>query len=162
MNALDVENGSSCWNSDGNADGEGEEGRCCWFVLDFGTAVFPSELRLQFQAGFSAQSCVVEGRRRRQCQETSAETSSSTWTALLIDEEELEFDDVHEIQVRTLTSSSSSSSEEGVTALRLRFKEFADFYGRVTVYRLEVWGRQEEEEEEEEERQQEEEVEEER
>src|SRR3569623_2126009 len=56
MNALDLENSSSCWNS------EGKEGASQWIQLDFGRQVQPLEIRVQFQAGFSAERCTVQAK----------------------------------------------------------------------------------------------------
>ena len=55
MNAFDYENKSNCWNSEGSSDGNKE----CFFVVDFGRKVKVVELRIQFQAGFSAELMTV-------------------------------------------------------------------------------------------------------
>ncbi|XP_067254762.1 nuclear receptor 2C2-associated protein isoform X2 [Chanodichthys erythropterus] len=46
-------NEETCWNSD--------QGESQWVVLEFPQSVKVSELRLQFQGGFSGKSCKLEG-----------------------------------------------------------------------------------------------------
>lgn len=113
MNALDVENGSSSWNSEGNTVTE------TTLTLLFGRRVIPTTLKLQFQAGFSAGSCdVVVGD-----------------GATLVDG--LEWEDVHEVQVCELSDKIESPTTSSV---KIVLDNFSDFYGRVILYRLEVWG----------------------
>ena len=114
MNALDVENGSSSWNSEGNSKNETA------LTLNFGRRVIAVTLKLQFQAGFSAESCKVY----------AADGDNGTTFV-----EVLEFDDVHEVQ-----SCELAQSDLSVSSLKLVLDDFCDFYGRVILYRLEVWG----------------------
>lgn len=55
---------------------------------------------------------------------------------LLIDDT-VEFDDIHELQTHSLEVTDFQTK-----AIKLHFDDTNDFYGRVTVYRLEVWGRE--------------------
>lgn len=112
LNALDSKE-STCWNS------EGIEGSTQWFLLDFGRPVEPTEIRLQFQAGFAAEICHID-------------VKDVEWEAL----DEVEWEDVHEIQTVTLEKTKTC------TAIKLTFSEMTDFYDRVTIYRLEVWGKE--------------------
>jgi hypothetical protein len=112
-NALDIDNDSNCWNS------EGIEGATQYFELDFGRMTRPQELRIQFQAGFFAQSCSVQ----------VVDDSEQYQTVQTI-----EFDDVHSIQIERLSLDATTNK------LRLVFDDFTDFYGRLIVYRIEVWG----------------------
>lgn len=112
MNALDVENGSSSWNSEGNTKSE------TTLTVHFGRPVIPVTLKLQFQAGFSAESCAVY--------------AEGATTMLL---NELELSDVHEVQTYELSNKQLPSN-----SLKLVLDDFCDFYGRVILYRLEVWG----------------------
>uniref|UniRef100_A0A672HTK4 Nuclear receptor 2C2-associated protein n=1 Tax=Salarias fasciatus TaxID=181472 RepID=A0A672HTK4_SALFA len=50
-------NEETCWNSD--------QGECQWVSLDFPKSVRVSELQVQFQGGFSAKACRIEGKARR-------------------------------------------------------------------------------------------------
>jgi hypothetical protein len=110
MNALDVTNGSSSWNSEGNSQNE------TTLTVHFGRAVIPTSVRLQFQAGFSAETIVIHNPQ-----------------GVLIGEMELE--DIHEIQTHSLIN-----NDESFTSLKFTLDNFSDFYGRVILYRLEVWG----------------------
>ena len=111
MNALNTNDGSSCWNSDSSDKQQ-------HFVIDFKRVVKVQDLRLQFQAGFVSESVKV-----------LLQTPDDKWTDL----QELELEDTLDIQIFALKSG------EG-TALKLVFDEFTDFYGRITIYRIEVWG----------------------
>lgn len=133
MNALDLQNASSCWNSEGSGAGGGsasgsssERGREPWIQLDFGRQVRPSQLRVQFQAGFGAEMCTVQA----QDAAMAGVDNLSPWVAW----DDLELEDAHELQIRSLQSSGTASS------IRLVFDECADFYDRLTIYQLEVWG----------------------
>lgn len=123
MNVLDLVNTSSCWNSEGSDDQSSQ-----WIQLDFGRSVLPRELQLQFQAGFSAESCVVQA--KVECSESGG---GSCWTTV----DEFELCDAHEVQVRRINE---SRLERGCSSLRLVFEDFTDFYGRVTIYQLEILG----------------------
>ncbi|XP_005734049.1 nuclear receptor 2C2-associated protein isoform X2 [Pundamilia nyererei] len=46
-------NEETCWNSD--------QGECQWVSLEFPNSVRVSELKVQFQGGFSAKTCRLEG-----------------------------------------------------------------------------------------------------
>ena len=116
MNAFDYENKSNCWNSEGSSDGNKE----CFFVVDFGRKVKVVELRIQFQAGFSAELMTVL--KQKNIDERYE----------VIDEHEV--DDEHNLQTFVLEES------DDVSALKLVFEEFTDFYGRVTIYQLQAWG----------------------
>jgi hypothetical protein len=48
---------------------------------------------------------------------------------------ELELEDIHEIQAHELFG-----NEKPLFSLKLKLDNFSDFYGRVILYRLEVWG----------------------
>jgi F5/8 type C domain len=123
MNALDLGNTSSCWNSEGSDDQSPQ-----WIQLDFGRQVLPRQLRLQFQAGFSAESCVVQT--KVECSEASG---GSSWTTV----ETFELCDAHEVQVCRIQE---PRTELVCSSLRLVFEDFTDFYGRITIYQLEILG----------------------
>lgn len=122
MNALDLGNTSSCWNSEGSDDQSSQ-----WIQLDFGRTVLPRQLRLQFQAGFSAESCVVQTK-----VESNEVSGGSSWTTV----ETFELCDAHEVQVHQI----GSCTQPTCSSLRLVFDDFSDFYGRITIYQLEVLG----------------------
>jgi len=116
MNAFDYENTSNCWNSEGSSDGNKE----CFFIIDFGRIVQPMELRIQFQAGFSAELMVV------------SKQNKDDKNYKEIDEHEV--DDEHDMQ--TFVLEGSADEDKSTSALKLVFDEFTDFYGRVTIYQL--------------------------
>ena len=109
MNALDT--GSSCWNSDASSDKKHS------FLIDFRRLCQVHEVRMQFQAGFVAESCRVQLKK------------DGEW----IDVVELEPEDTLEVQ-------SFPVGDRQACALKLVFDDFTDFYGRVIIYRIEVWG----------------------
>jgi hypothetical protein len=110
MNALDVTNGCSSWNSEGNSQDE------TVLTIHFGRSVIPTSVRLQFQAGFSAETVVMHNPK-----------------GVMIGE--MEFEDIHEIQTHNLIN-----NDESFTSIKFTLDDFSDFYGRVILYRLEVWG----------------------
>jgi hypothetical protein len=110
INALDVGNESSSWNSEGNAQTETK------LMIYFGRPVIPKEIKFQFQAGFSAELVTVY---------------DSNMTRLGA----LELEDIHDLQSCGLFDNASP-----LTGIKLVMEHFSDFYGRVIVYRLEVWG----------------------
>lgn len=116
MNAFDYENTSNCWNSEGSSTGKKES----FFIIDFGRIVQPMELRIQFQAGFSAEQMVV------------LKQNKDYKNYKVIDE--VEVDDDHDMQ--TFVLEGNDDEDRSTSALKLVFDEFTDFYGRVTIYQL--------------------------
>jgi hypothetical protein len=117
MKALDLENLTTCWNSDGSPSGK----QSSQYTLDFGRIVEPTELRIQFQAGFIGEELQVFWQ------------DGSAWKSFV----EVEVDDDHDVQNFSLLETNSGIQTR---ALKLVFDECTDFYGRVTVYQLQVWG----------------------
>ena len=124
-NALQTDDGSSCWYSDGLSEKASSQQ---WYAIHFQRSVIPCTLKLQFQAGFSAETCRVEVR----------SNSGEKWESLI--GEELEPEDVHDLQIFPLQSTNNISA--GIDAIRLVFDEYTDFYGRVMLYKVEVWGKE--------------------
>ena len=91
-------------------------------MIDFRRPVVAQEIKVQFQAGFCAESCSIY----------TAKESLSSWE--LVDDA-VEWEDVHELQSYTLPGTPTA-----VQALKLVFEDPTDFYERVTIYRMEVWG----------------------
>jgi hypothetical protein len=88
--------------------------------------VIPTELRVQFQAGFSAEQTFV-----------SKQSKDGQGYEQI---EELETEDEHEMQVFPLPGGTDEKS--ATSSIKLVFDEFTDFYGRVIVYQLEVRGKE--------------------
>ena len=128
--ALDCDSTLTSWNSEGNPKGKTES----FFVVDFcgggknqNRTVKPAELGVQFQAGFAAEEVTVYVKKQGEsCGE------ESRWLKV----EEIEAEDDHEIQSFPL------SVEDATTALKIVFNETTDFYGRVIIYQLQVWGKE--------------------
>lgn len=130
-NALTAD--SSCWNS----EGDGDDTATHWFRLDFGRVVQPTAVALQFQAGF----CATTGRIECQNTQNNNDNSSSKggggadWQVVM-DNDAVEWQDDHELQTLSL----AAAAPPPCTALRIVLQECTDFYGRVILYQVQVWG----------------------
>ena len=123
--ALDCENALTSWNSEGSPNGKKES----FLIVDFcgggkntNRKVKPEEICIQFQAGFAAE-------------EITAYVQigdKGKWSKV----EEIEADDDHELQSFPLSDAGET------TAIKIVFDETTDFYGRVIVYQLQVWGKE--------------------
>jgi len=127
--AIDCENPLTSWNSEGSRNGKKES----FLVVDFsGGGKHPDrtvkieEVCVQFQAGFAAEEMIVYIQRKN--------SVSDQWSKV----DELEADDDHELQSFRL----SAVADDAATAVKIVFDETTDFYGRVIIYQLQVWGRE--------------------
>ena len=98
-------------------------------------------LKVQFQAGFVAQQ--IQVRLRQQ-----VTGGDSEWSVCM--EEEL--DDGHELQTIALptpkrASIEGDSSSNYCSALQLVLDDCTDFYGRITIYQIQIWGHETDESE---------------
>ena len=136
MNALDIENSSTCWNSEGTRNTETKQQ---WIQVEFpGRIVRPCAVSVQFQAGFSCETCRIQF-----LEEDKTKTSPSGSLFKLVGQEDLSFEDDHSLQRYDLTM------PENCSAIRfVCFDNFSDLYGRVIIYQLQVWGLDTEETEE--------------
>eukprot|EP00934_Nitzschia_sp_Nitz4_P007308 Nitzschia sp. Nitz4//scaffold50_size126154//112874//113419//NITZ4_003704-RA/size126154-augustus-gene-0.123-mRNA-1//1//CDS//3329553755//7298//frame0 len=123
-NALDLVNTTTCWNSEGDPSGS----PVCFFIVDFGRPVEPAQLKIQFQAGFVGEEMDIFVSK-------DSGSGNNSWTLL---EDQVEVEDDHELQEFALDCATS----DPIKAIKLEFKEFTDFYGRVTIYQLQVWGKE--------------------
>jgi hypothetical protein len=106
---------SSSWNSEGGQDEQ-------WLWLNLGgRSCILGEIRIQFQAGFVAQQCQIQ-----------LQMEDGSWKE--DGDDAIELEDVHDFQ------SISIQSRLPCKAIKLIFQDFTDFYGRVIVYQLQVWG----------------------
>lgn len=124
-NALEITNASSCWNSDAATSGGDSS---ISFTVDFGRIVEVRELRIQFQGGFVGEECILYTG-------PSRNSSSIEWNEL---DFPVEPEDTNELQQFDLTEVAAKQRTCG--AVKIDFESSTDFYGRVTIYRLEVWG----------------------
>ena len=96
---------------------------------------------LQFQAGF----CAQEGRIEYCCFCSSSSSSSekNEWVSAVENNDDnncvVEWEDTHELQTVPLRQDIPSSS---CTSLRFILEECTDFYGRVILYQVQVWGKE--------------------
>lgn len=109
--------GDTCWNSDQSSAGQ-------WVELAFRAPVAVAAVALTFQGGFVGQGGRVLVRL------AGGGAPAGGWQPLA----ELEPDDTNARQEFPLPPT------PGVAALRVEFDRSTDFYGRVTVYQLEVLG----------------------
>jgi hypothetical protein len=125
MNALDYEHETTCWNSEGNSQGKTSS----WMRVDFARRVRPTKIGVQFQAGFVAEEVTVQ---------VLKETEKEEWITLC----DFEVEDDHEMQFLDLLEDGKERNipENGTMSIRLVLDECTDFYGRVTIYQLKVFG----------------------
>jgi len=90
--------------------------------------VYPKKIKLQFQGGFVGQTCSIFVLRKN---------SQKGGTERLCIRSDIDWEDSNEIQEMDLTECSGIGCCEG---MELRFENSTDFYGRVTIYSVEVWG----------------------
>ncbi|XP_075943675.1 nuclear receptor 2C2-associated protein [Anarhichas minor] len=104
-------NEETCWNSD--------QGECQWVYLEFPQSVKVSELKVQFQGGFSAKTCRLDG-----CPKDGAFTEISNFYP----------EDDNSLQSFPIQEASA------VDKVKITFENSADFFGRIIVYSLDVLG----------------------
>ncbi|XP_029355706.1 nuclear receptor 2C2-associated protein [Echeneis naucrates] len=104
-------NEETCWNSD--------QGECQWVSLEFPQPVTVSELWVQFQGGFSAKMCRLEG-----CPKDEDLTEISHFYP----------EDNNSLQ------SFPIQEAPAVDKVKIIFENSTDFFGRVTVYSLDILG----------------------
>ncbi|XP_075895761.1 nuclear receptor 2C2-associated protein [Nelusetta ayraudi] len=104
-------NEETCWNSD--------QGECQWVMLEFPLSVKVSELKVQFQGGFSAKTCRLEG-----CPKEGDLTEISQFYP----------EDNNSLQ------SFPIQGAPAVDKVKIMFENSADFFGRIIVYSLDVLG----------------------
>lgn len=106
-------NEETCWNSD--------QGDAQWVAMEFPKPVIVSELRVQFQGGFSGRTCRLEG---------SSKDGSFA-----------KIDDFYPEDDNSLQSFPIPEAPV-VHKLKIVFENSADFFGRIIVYSLDVLGEQ--------------------
>lgn len=128
MNVLDTADETSCWNSDAVPSGRSDD-EPITFTIHFGPGrlVRVDEIRIQFQGGFVAEECTVHIRKEGD--------GEGDWVEL---EEPIEPEDVNDVQTFGI-----ADDDRTCNVLKLSFVGSSDFYGRVTIYKLGVWGSEE-------------------
>jgi hypothetical protein len=112
----------SCWNSDGGGDG-GQ-----WLLFDFlGKTVEVKRVRIMFQGGFVGQDGVIE---------MKGSKNGEAETTIVMDEIK-RIEDSNDVQQWDIPAASSPCKGKFAKIL---FPTSTDFYGRVTIYKLSLWG----------------------
>ncbi|XP_068175426.1 nuclear receptor 2C2-associated protein [Antennarius striatus] len=104
-------NEETCWNSD--------QGEHQWVILEFPQSVKISELKVQFQGGFSAKTCRLEGFSKHG-----------------------DFTEIARFYPEDDNSPQSFPIQEAPVAdkVKIFFENSADFFGRIIIYSLDVLG----------------------
>jgi hypothetical protein len=135
MNALNCNDALTCWNSEGKRHDSSTNHKAVKhhsFVINFGRPVIPIELCIQFQAGFVAEKMVVLWK-------TNGSGDEEEWTEV----DDFDVDDDHDMQSFSLQQQNQQQQQQ-VTSMKLIMSECTDFFDRVTVYMLQVWGKESE------------------
>ncbi|KAL3913351.1 MAG: hypothetical protein SGARI_000701 [Bacillariaceae sp.] len=133
MNALDYSSETTCWNSEGSPQGKTSS----WIQIDFAAktaAVLPTKIGIQFQAGFVAEEVTVMTLSKSNKYDA---TAKEEWVTV---GDTFEVDDDHEMQFLDLLE---DGHEPTITrSIKLVLDECTDFYGRITIYQLKVFGKE--------------------
>ena len=135
QNALDSET-DDAWNS---APSE-ESNPLAYYEVYFHRPVLVREMRVQFQGGFVGLDCMVYKKRQKQPHNTDESNDESNynngeeWEEL----DELFLDPIDSTDIQTFYT--EEVTIDPCTALRIEFGKSTDFYGRIVVYSLEIWG----------------------
>jgi hypothetical protein len=156
-NVLDyTNNNQTCWSSEGtpartiSGHGGGSSTKkknhnFHWLCIDFGRPIQPQLIQVQFQAGFVAEimqvwtSSLATNNNVNANSETSQRPTSSSWEQLC--EEEVEDD--HQMQDFVLedeTTMTKNTVTGTITSMKLVFMNCSDFYGRIIIYQIKVYG----------------------
>ena len=124
MNALDLKSGmKNCWNSEPSKN----DSDTVYYTIYFNRDVLIEELKIQFQGGFVGDECLLYVMK-----------DGNNWIEL--QNAMLEPEDSTEVQMFDLKEEESDETKRQCQALKLKFESSSDFYGRVTIYKIEVWG----------------------
>jgi len=132
-NALDYQNESSCWNSDGQADGNTEHS----FIVNFHRSVKVSSIGLQFQGGFVPEECTLFAIKHQSTLGNASSSSSNDWVE--IQDAFIEPENINTLQMFQLNECQQEDSLTCV-AIKLLFSSSTDFYGRIILYKIVVYG----------------------
>ena len=111
----------SCWNSDGGC----EQGQ--WLSFDYlGKTVVMRRLSIMFQGGFVGQDAIIE---IKDCKDGEVGATINM-------DEIKRIEDSNELQQWDIPESLCCKGK----FIKISFPTSTDFYGRVTIYRLEMWG----------------------
>ena len=122
QNALDNET-EEAWKSAAS-----EEEPLQYYEVHFKRKVHIEELRVQFQGGFVGMECIVYKKN----------SDNDEWEEF----EELYLDTIESNEVQTfgVELAPGQDAVDSCEAIRIEFGKSSDFYGRIVIYTLEVWG----------------------
>jgi len=109
----------TCWNS--------HQGSPQFVCLEFDKSVDVKRVKMMFQGGFVGKNCEFMGLNSK----SNDNSGPAIWTSLASFTPE----DSSLLQTFELAEVPS------ITALKIHFPASTDLFGRITIYRLEVWGR---------------------
>ncbi|MBN3285179.1 NR2CA protein, partial [Polyodon spathula] len=119
-------NEETCWNSDQASEKTATlPSLISWVLLEFPQAVRVSELRVQFQGGFTGSTCRIEG-----CQKDEAFTKLADFYP----------EDKNSLQISYPGFVFPIHGDALVRRVKIVFENSTDFFGRVIVYTLDVLG----------------------
>jgi hypothetical protein len=119
-----------------------------YYEIYFHRLVQIHEIRVQFQGGFVGLDCGVykhQDNTNSDNDSNDEDNSNLKWEEM----EELYMDPIDttdvqsfysDIEVDNVSTASSSPTNQAVTAIRIEFGKSTDFYGRIVLYSIEVWG----------------------
>ncbi|TFK56880.1 hypothetical protein OE88DRAFT_68141 [Heliocybe sulcata] len=111
---------------------EGQQGLPQYIQFTFPAPVTPKRLLLIFQGGFVGRKCAIDIIPAQ----GEGSGSSREWKTLC----RVYPDDVNRQQSFELKSDNPSLEGESVEALKIVFEESSDFFGRITLYDLQLQG----------------------
>ena len=111
-------------------DRDPAQGTPQYIQLSFPSPVIPKRIELTFQGGFVGTRCSVE------CLPSGQAGGEKTWQVLT----RIYPEDVNRKQTFELDPHDARLAEEGVDSLKLVFEESSDFFGRITVYDMQIFG----------------------
>jgi hypothetical protein len=143
-NALDYNNPSSSWNSEGvanNNNNDDNNDEFHYLIIGFGSdrIVMPKFMNIQFQAGFGCEQCHIYVTTTKK---NDHQKDDDEWIPLC----SIELVDVHDVQTHEITYPDDVQPQQSLhdirrcTAFKIVFDEYTDFYKRIIVYQLELWG----------------------
>ena len=134
LNALN-NNTEDAWKS-----AQSEEGSdpLAYFEIDFHRPVHVNEVRIQFQGGFVGMDCIVYQKCGTGGDSSTPSSEDKDWEEC----EDLFIDPIDSNEVQTFASEEEENDKGSgkCSALRIEFGRSTDFYGRIVIYSLEVWG----------------------
>ncbi|KAG0262795.1 Nuclear receptor 2C2-associated protein [Actinomortierella ambigua] len=112
-------NEETCWNSD--------SGTPQFIVVDFGRSVLINTIQLMFQGGFVGKSCLVQ----------TWQPDSGDWA----DMTRFYPEDINPLQTFPIVVDAPSTAAT-TSRIKIVFETSTDFFGRITVYKLDILGQE--------------------